>query len=166
MKLYNLYDAAKAAGITTAVVTTAVGIILKKKDGAENMLRAQYLSGKRAEDILRKTGRFYEDPATAKMEKNLANAKSIKEFILSQLYCDDSSNVFITEDTLETLKLFSNHLGFEIVKLFEGSEIPLNKAGFQILKKNKKGELEFAKYFCMIKVLQKDGGIKINFTMR
>ena len=68
-----LFEAAKAAGLVSAAVTTGVGVMLRKKDQAEDILMAQVSAGERAKEILKRAGRFAEDPEMRKQEINIAN---------------------------------------------------------------------------------------------
>ena len=168
--LKMLFDAAKAAGLVSAGITTGLGIFLRKKDQCEDLLMAQVSAGDHAREILKRAGRLYEDPQLKKQEANIANAKAIKDFLLSQIFIDDGGNVFINEDSLQYADEFASQYGMKIQKVFEGEQIPLNKEGFRIVKevKNKKGEtyISFTRRFIMIELRQKDGTFKVNFTMK
>ena len=168
--LKMLFDAAKAAGLVSAAVTTGVGILLRKKDQAEDILMAQVSAGEHAKEILKRAGRFAEDPEMRKQEINIANAKAIKDFLLSQIFIDDSGSVFINEDSLVYASDFTSQYGMNLSKNFDGETIPLNKVGFTITKevKNKKGEKEiaFMRRLIMIELRQKDGSFKVNFQMK
>lgn len=169
-KIKMLFEAAKAAGLVSAAVTTGVGIMLRKKDQAEDLLMAQVSAGEHAKEILKRAGRFAEDPEMRKQEINIANAKAIKDFLLSQIFVDDSGSVFINEDSLLYGSEFASQYGMTLTKNFEGETIPLNKVGFTITKevKNKKGEKEiaFMRRLIMIELRQKDGSFKVNFQMK
>ena len=164
-KVKMLFEAAKAAGLVSAAVTTGVGVMLRKKDQAENILMAQVSAGEHAKEILKRAGRFAEDP-----EINIANAKAIKDFLLSQIFIDDNGNVFINDESLVYANDFSSQYGMTLTKNFEGETIPLNKVGFTITKEvtNKKGEKEvtFIRRLIMIELRQKDGSFKVNFQMK
>lgn len=165
-----IFEAAKAAGLVSAAVTTGVGVLLRKKDQAEDILMAQVSAGEHAKEILKRAGRFAEDPEMRKQEINIANVKAIKDFLLSQIFVDDNGNVFINEDSLVYASEFASQYGMTLVKNFEGETIPLNKVGFTITKevKNKKGESEiaFMRRLIMIELRQKDGSFKVNFQMK
>ena len=169
-RIKMLFDAAKAAGLVSAAVTTGVGVMLRKKDQAENVLMAQVSAGEHAKEILKRAGRFAEDPEIRKQEINIANAKAIKDFLLSQIFIDDNGNVFINVDSLVYASEFASQYGMTLSKNFDGETIPLNKVGFTITKevKNKKGENEiaFMRRLIMIELRQKDGSFKVNFQMK
>lgn len=169
-KVRMLFEAAKAAGLVSAAVTTGVGIMLRKKDQAEDLLMAQVSAGEHAKEILKRAGRFAEDPEMRKQEINIANAKAIKDFLLSQIFIDDNGNVFVGEESLVYASEFSSQYGMTLSKNFDGETIPLNKVGFTITKevKNKKGESEiaFMRRLIMIELRQKDGSFKVNFQMK
>lgn len=169
-KVRMIFEAAKAAGLVSAAVTTGVGILLRKKDQAEDILMAQVSAGEHAKEILKRAGRFTEDPEIRKQEINIANAKAIKDFLLSQIFIDDNGNVFVGEESLVYASEFSSQYGMTLSKNFDGETIPLNKVGFTITKevKNKKGESEiaFMRRLIMIELRQKDGSFKVNFQMK
>ena len=169
-KIKMIFEAAKAAGLVSAAVTTGVGIMLRKKDQAEDILMAQVSAGEHAKEILKRAGRFAEDPEMRKQELNIANTKAIKDFLLSQIFIDDNGNVFVNEDSLVYASEFASQYGMTLSKNFDGETIPLNKVGFTITKevKNKKGESEiaFMRRLIMIELRQKDGSFKVNFQMK
>lgn len=165
-----LFDVAKASGLAGMAATYGVGWLLRRKLDATNVLVQQAGAGERAKQILIKSGVYAEDPAKMKYDKNVAEAKAVRDFLLSVIVID-GDNVSIDDVSIAFCGQFAHKYNFVMQKVFNGNQLPLNKEAFRLFKlqDNKKtGEKEviFIRKFIPVKILNEDGSFRFNLTIK